>query len=404
MSMINTNITSLVAQQNLMEVQQTLFNSMERLSSGLRINSASDDAAGLAIANRLSAQITGLDQAQRNANDGISLAQIAEGGLNQVNANLQRIRELSVQAANGTNNQDDLSSIQDEINQRLNEIDRISTETFFNGTPVLATDELMAIQVGADDDQTIDIDLDPINVDTLGLNTFNVDGPEGTAVATSADIERINDYLDATGVESLATSPVASLDGSDFGLSTPTAASLANDDIHIDVQGNLYAEINLDAGEMNENDLEWLAENGIRIEDAGDTTIYMVLDPEDAILAPDGTLSFDAVAANLNDAFVNLSNLTFARSVLPMETLDSSLNTVDGILSSLGAVQNRFASTINNLTMTEINLEAARSRTEDVNYADEVARMTRAQILQESSMSLLAQANQNSQNVLSLLS
>src|SRR5690554_1085797 len=126
MSVINTNITSMIGQQNLSKSQSALATSMERLSSGLRINSAKDDAAGQAIANRMSAQITGLSQAQRNANDGISVAQTAEGALNQVNDNLQRIRELSVQAQNGTNSQDDLNSIQAEIQQRLGEIDRIS--------------------------------------------------------------------------------------------------------------------------------------------------------------------------------------------------------------------------------------------------------------------------------------
>merc|ERR1711964_329141 len=126
MSVINTNITSMIGQQNLSKSQNSLQTSMERLSSGLRINSAKDDAAGQAIANRMTAQITGLAQAQRNANDGISIAQTAEGSLNQVNDNLQRIRELTVQAQNGTNSASDLSSIQDEINQRLSEIDRIS--------------------------------------------------------------------------------------------------------------------------------------------------------------------------------------------------------------------------------------------------------------------------------------
>src|SRR5699024_2144056 len=133
---INTNITSLIAQGNLGRSQSALQTSMERLSSGLRINSAKDDAAGQAIANRMTAQITGLNQAARNANDGISIAQTAEGSLNQVNDNLQRIRELTVQAQNGTNSADDLQSIQDEINQRLEEINRISDETNFNGVKV----------------------------------------------------------------------------------------------------------------------------------------------------------------------------------------------------------------------------------------------------------------------------
>src|SRR5699024_5607657 len=151
--------TALIAQQNLNSSKSDLTTAMERLSSGVRINSAADDAAGQAIANRMSAQITGLSQAQRNANDGISVAQTAEGALNQVNDNLQRIRELTVQAQNGTNSASDLSSIQDELDQRLAEINRVSAQTSFNGVNVLAQDQTLSIQVGANDGQTIDINL-----------------------------------------------------------------------------------------------------------------------------------------------------------------------------------------------------------------------------------------------------
>src|SRR5690554_276146 len=175
MSVINTNITSMIGQSNLSKSQNALQTSMERLSSGLRINSAKDDAAGQAIANRMTAQITGLAQAQRNANDGISIAQTAEGSLNQVNDNLQRIRELTVQAANGTNSDADLQSIQDEIDQRLSEIDRISAETNFNGVRVLSDSaEALTIQVGANDGETITVNLREISSETLELDGFRV--------------------------------------------------------------------------------------------------------------------------------------------------------------------------------------------------------------------------------------
>merc|ERR1711964_638178 len=194
MSVINTNITSMIGQQNLSKSQNALTTSMERLSSGLRINSAKDDAAGQAIANRMSSQITGLSQAQRNANDGISGAQTAEGALNQVNDNLQRVRELAVQASNDTNSAEDRSSIQAEINQRLAEIDRISAQTDFNGTKVLASDQQLSIQVGANDSETITIDLEEITSSTLNLSSFNVAGPDGTPGAATA-----SNYQDAYG-------------------------------------------------------------------------------------------------------------------------------------------------------------------------------------------------------------
>src|SRR5690606_1731374 len=169
MSVINTNITALIGQQNLNRSASALQTSMERLSSGLRINSAKDDAAGQAIANRMTSQITGLMQAQRNANDGISVAQTAEGALNQVNDNLQRIRELTVQAQNGTNSVDDRASIQDEINQRLEEINRISKETSFDGVAVLASEQKQKIQMCAKVGEQITLNLHEITASKLGL-------------------------------------------------------------------------------------------------------------------------------------------------------------------------------------------------------------------------------------------
>jgi flagellin len=176
-SVINTNSLSLLTQNNLNKSQSALNTSIQRLSSGLRINSAKDDAAGQAIANRFSANIKGLSQAQRNANDGISLAQTTEGALNEVNTNLQRIRELTVQSANGSNSVDDKASIQAEITQRLAEIDRTSAQTDFNGVKVLSSSaKELSVQVGANDGETIKIGLSEISSKTLGLTGFNVDG------------------------------------------------------------------------------------------------------------------------------------------------------------------------------------------------------------------------------------
>ena len=188
---INTNSLSLMTQNNLNKSQSALGTAIERLSSGLRINSAKDDAAGQAISNRFTSNITGLTQASRNANDGISVAQTTEGSLSEINNNLQRVRELSVQAANGTNSDSDLKSIQDEITSRLSEIDRVSGQTQFNGVKVLAKDSTMSIQVGANDGETIKIDLKAITADTLGLSGFNVNGAGSVAntATTKADLE-----------------------------------------------------------------------------------------------------------------------------------------------------------------------------------------------------------------------
>ncbi|EPW7848062.1 FliC/FljB family flagellin [Escherichia coli] len=187
---INTNSLSLITQNNINKNQSALSSSIERLSSGLRINSAKDDAAGQAIANSFNSNIKGLTQAARNANDGISVAQTTEGALSEINNNLQRIRELTVQATTGTNSDSDLDSIQDEIKSRLDEIDRVSGQTQFNGVNVLSKDGSMKIQVGANDGETITIDLKKIDSDTLNLAGFNVNGAGSVdnAKATGKDL------------------------------------------------------------------------------------------------------------------------------------------------------------------------------------------------------------------------
>ncbi|MDP2255846.1 MAG: flagellin FliC, partial [Polaromonas sp.] len=185
---INTNSLSLLTQNNLNKSQASLNTAIQRLSSGMRINSAKDDAAGQAIANRFTANIKGLTQASRNANDGISIAQTTEGALNEINNNLQRVRELSVQAANGSNSKSDLASIQAEIKQRMAEVDRTSAQTDFNGVKVLAKDSTLTIQVGANDNETIGIDLKKIDGNTLSMRTFSVSGPDGTGVSSNATV------------------------------------------------------------------------------------------------------------------------------------------------------------------------------------------------------------------------
>ncbi|MDQ7731778.1 flagellin [Halomonas sp. SpR1] len=171
---LNTNVMSLIVQNNLRGSQQSMQTAMQRLSSGLRINSAKDDAAGQAIANRMTSQIKGMTQAIRNTNDGISMVQTAEGSLNQINDNLQRIRELSVQAANGTNSSNDLASIQAEIGQRMEEIDRVAGQSKFNGVGLLNDTKSLNIQVGANVGDSIAVRFEAMNLQGLGLEGLNV--------------------------------------------------------------------------------------------------------------------------------------------------------------------------------------------------------------------------------------
>ncbi|CAG9178919.1 FliC/FljB family flagellin [Cupriavidus pinatubonensis] len=369
---INTNSLSLMTQNNLNASQSQLNTAIQRLSSGLRINSAKDDAAGQAIANRFTANIRGLTQAQRNANDGISLAQTTEGALTEVNNNLQRIRELSVQAANGSNSGSDLASVQAEIKQRLDEIDRVSSQTQFNGVKVLASDSQMSVQVGANDGETISINLKQINATTLGLNTLNVAGPAGTPAAYSTGTGAVQGR-DNTG----KTVDVASADIGGTGVDKLTDSSgavttLTSADLYKDSNGRWFAK---------------------------DTTGNYYAATVTVQDAAQGSTAANPTAIVTFDSNKPLS----AATANPLAAIDSALSKVDDLRSSLGAVQNRFDSAIANLGTTVTNLSASRSRIQDADYATEVSNMTRANILQQAGTSVLAQANQTTQGVLSLL-
>ncbi|KXS36094.1 MAG: flagellin [Halomonadaceae bacterium T82-2] len=400
MAVINTNITSMIAQQNLNSSKSNLTTAMERLSSGLRINSAKDDAAGQAIANRMSAQITGLNQAQRNANDGISVAQTAEGALNQVNDNLQRIRELTVQAQNDTNSSEDRKSIQAEIGQRLSEIDRISEQTDFNGVKVLASNQDLNIQVGANDGEAITINLEKIDSTSLELGTFNVSGPVGTtsAIDATAAKEAYGDKTAVTSATVTVTNGAAADWQSKLGLGTaPTGASSS---VVSDDNNNWFVKTTL-TGVTDTADKAKMAELGFTEDSStpGNYDIYMSVDPQTA----DTTTAPTAADFTVDTADFTVDQLSSGTTKDPLATLDKALGKVDTLRSDLGAIQNRFDSAITNLSTTQTNLSAARSRIEDADYAKEVASMTKNQILQQAGTSVLSQANQLPQSVLSLL-
>jgi len=376
MAVINTNYLSLVAQNNLNKSQSTLGSAIERLSSGLRINSAKDDAAGQAIANRFTANVNGLTQAARNANDGISIAQTTEGALNEVNNNLQRIRQLSVQATNGTNSQTDLDSIQAEISQRLGEITRVSEQTQFNGVKVLAKDNTLTIQVGANDNETITINLEKIDANSLGLEKLSINGPQGaTDTVAASDVAA---FLNNPGATGAVPTTGAITGATELGSTPPDSGTLVKDS-----KGNLFLEVASTAGATKKGATT-----------VGDKTYV-------AVKASD--LSVDATSGDITIASKDASKTTFAATTDPLANIDKALSQVDNLRSDLGAIQNRFESTVANLNNTINNLSAARSRIEDADYATEVSNMTKAQILQQAGTSVLAQANQVPQTVLSLL-
>lgn len=415
---INTNSLSLITQNNINKNQSALSSSIERLSSGLRINSAKDDAAGQAIANRFTSNIKGLTQAARNANDGISLAQTTEGALSEINNNLQRVRELTVQATTGTNSDSDLTSIQDEIKSRLSEIDRVSGQTQFNGVNVLAKNGSMAIQVGANDGQTISIDLQQIDSSTLGLSGFSVSnnalklsdsitqvGASGslkdvnlTAVAGSLGVDAstltLHNVQDSTGA---ATATYVVSSGSDnYAVSVDDATGA----VSLNTANVTYTDANGGTGTL----------NGVAVkvgaDAAGAAKGYAEVQGKNYSLSAasivnggaGGTTGVaEAVTLNAAGEFKGVSTAD------PLALLDKAIASVDKFRSSLGAVQNRLSSAVTNLNNTTTNLSEAQSRIQDADYATEVSNMSKAQIIQQAGNSVLSKANQVPQQVLSLL-
>ncbi|MCC8538284.1 flagellin [Xanthomonas codiaei] len=394
---INTNVMSLNAQRNLNTSSASMSTSIQRLSSGLRINSAKDDAAGLAISERFTTQIRGLDVASRNANDGISLAQTAEGAMVEIGSNLQRIRELSVQSSNATNSASDRDALNSEVKQLTAEIDRVANQTNFNGTKLLNGDFSGALfQVGADAGQTIGINsIVDANVDSLGKANFAASvsgaGVTGTATASGSITGISLAFNDASGTAKTVTiGDVKIANGDDAAAINKKVAAAINDKLD---QTGMYASIDT-GGNLKLESLK-----------AGQDFTSLTMGTSSATGVTVGAGLQTASAAS-GSAAVTLSNLdisTFAGSQKALEIVDKALTAVNSSRADMGAVQNRFTSTIANLSATSENLSASRSRIRDTDYAKETAELTRTQILQQAGTAMLAQAKSVPQNVLSLL-
>ncbi|MBN4865404.1 MULTISPECIES: FliC/FljB family flagellin [Providencia] len=375
---INTNILSLTTQNNLNRSQGVLGSAIERLSSGSRINSAKDDAAGQAIANRFTANVKGLTQASRNANDGISIAQTTEGALNEINDNLQRIRELAVQAKNGSNSESDIKSIQEEVGERLKEIDRISEQTQFNGVKVLSGDNpKMSIHVGTNDKEKIEFDLKKVDSSTLKVKDLEVGAERFTGITAGQLTKGVKTASELAPAEDGVGTVAA-----DYGKASVNGTAAADVESVSEVNGKQY----------------------ITIGTGDDAKVYeaevTVINPDTATDAKTLEYKVGKEVTVTSDADAKAAT---EKAEAQLKTLDEAINNVDGMRSSLGAIQNRFQSTINNLNNSVNNLSAARSRIQDADFATEVSNMSRGQILQQAGTAVLAQANQVPQGVLSLL-
>jgi flagellin len=400
---INTNIPSLTAQRNLNSSQSDLATSLQRLSSGLRINSAKDDAAGLAISERFSTQINGLNQAIRNANDGISFAQTAEGALASVGDSLQRMRELAVQSANDTNSASDRAAIDNEVQQLLAEIGRVANATEFNGQRVLdgSLNDLF-FQIGANQGQTIAVS--GVDARTSELGTYElVGGAASTQTQIESGITGVTDAtVDINGVAvavSLSTASIASYEDIAREINTAIATAAQTDTDVADGQVTASLRVDNTGGTT-------IVLNGAYDMGTGDKSATAA----DLITLTGGVITFgDTTSTDLSQAAsdqVELSTIDVSTrndAYQAIAIADGALTQVNTLRSELGSVQTRFESTIANLEITSENLSASRSRIRDADFAAETAELTRNQILQQAGISVLSQANALPQNVLALL-
>ncbi len=490
---INTNVASLNAQRNLAHTQNQLSTSMERLSSGLRINSAKDDAAGLAISDRMTAQIRGLNQAARNANDGISLAQTAEGAMQESTNILQRMRELAVQSANATNSAADRAALQAEVNQLKTEMNRIANSTTFNGLRILDGSFVsQQFQVGPNSNETIGVSIQSMAADDLGRYAFdavNKTANEGTgtpATATTAApssntiaaqtlsingskgsdtvavgsgdtawtiAEKITNSSSNTGVTATAYS-TATLSGlSNSGQVTLTLgsggnkatvnASVTTGDLSSlatvinDQSGTTGITATVNGGTLTLTQAEGkdiILENfthttsGTTITVTGPSTnsVNLTTGGDDSTIVS-GVIEFSSpdsytVSSSVDNTAGSILNVAANTNVIPpmeevttvdisdvngandaIKIIDAALSKIDAQRGDLGALQNRFESTIANLQNVAENLTAARSRIRDADIAQETSEMTRSNILQQAGVSILTQANQSPQLALQLL-
>lgn len=468
---INTNVMSLNAQRALNGSQKTLQTALERITTGLRINSAKDDAAGLAISERMNSQIRGMTKAIQNANDGISLTQTAEGAMQESTNILQRMRELAVQSSNSTNNSSDRQSLQNEVGQLQQEIDRIALNTEFNGQHILdGSFSNGSFQVGANANQTISFAIGSVKGASMGFLaqetgatvagaaatdiTIAIGGGSAQSISSSANFVG-NAQQDATSAYAKAS---ALNDANIFGLSvtasttgTQTAGTIggtAADTYTLSVNGvSIYnnaaaaTAITLTAvrdsinavsdqtgviASVSGGDITLTANDGRNISvtesgtgfTAGTDGLTVTGGPFASTLrgkltaTATDTITVGGTTANVGlSASIGLDSVginaidigTIQGSQAAIKRIDAALSTVASSRSSMGAIQNRFESTISNLSNVSDNLSAAKSRITDADFAAETSKLTRSQILQQAGTAMLAQANSIPQNVLSLL-
>ncbi|SHL71655.1 flagellin [Phytopseudomonas punonensis] len=381
---VNTNIASLNTQRNLNTSSNALNTSLQRLSTGSRINSAKDDAAGLQIANRLTSQVNGLNVAVKNSNDGISMAQTAEGALQQSTTILQRMRDLSLQSANGSNSDGERKALNSEVSELKKELNRISNTTTFGGKKLLDGNfGTTTFQVGSAANETISVKIDEMSTASLKGKYY-----EGTIAASTGPAS-------ASGTITVS----GTVNGTDFSVDVAIASGATA----VQVSQSVATAIN-DAN----------IGVGAFVDDTGATTLISGQNTdgtENALsaLSISGTVTgvttgaYTAATAVTETEMTNIDVSTVQGAQESVIVIDQAISAIDKQRADLGAVQNRFENTIGNLQNIAENVSAARGRIQDTDFAAETANLTKNQILQQAGTAILSQANQLPQAVLSLL-
>ena len=370
---VNTNVSAMTAQRYLNSATSDLNSSMERLSSGLKINSAKDDAAGLQISNRLTSQTRGLDVAVRNANDGISMAQTAEGAMNETTNILQRMRDLSLQSSNGSNTSADRGAIQEEVVALNDELNRIAETTSFGGSRLLNGQfGTKSFQIGADSGEAVMLTLNNMRSDTTAMGGHTYSATEGKDASWNVNAENTELSMNFVNKE-----------GKEQNI---TINAKAGDDIE-----EVATYINGQSAEINAS-----------VTEDGKLQVFAAAEATD--IAFSGSLSNELGMGNkVTDTVKSIDVTTVGGSQKAVAILDSAMQYVDSNRADLGAFQNRFGHAINNLENINENTSAANSQIKDVDFAKETTAMTKSQILQQASSSILAQAKQAPNAALGLL-
>jgi flagellin len=406
MTVINTNVAATVTANSMKANQRSMETTMERLATGLRVNSAKDDAAGLAIGTKMDSQIRGFEQAARNANDGISMLQTADGAAEQITGLLQRMRELAVQGQNDTNSTSDLDNLNEEFAALATEIDRIANDTEFNGTALLSSNSSTTITIGADEADTI----------SLSFGDFNL--AAGAATTKSADTLAVTQaQVRAIGNNTAAQFNLTDGDGNTLTVTKANIATAGATDFSDATLAQMVTALNtaIDADSTFAQMLVTTTANALVFtqDSAGTGQIVSAAGKSDATTSlgaigtgvtrtiSGGGAEASPMAANLSTYSTASNNLVEAAGTIA--ALDSAITGVNTARADFGANISRLGYTIDNLNVAITNTSSAKSSIMDADYAAETTELARTQIISQAATAMLSQANQQQQSVLALL-